>query len=94
MTDAEVKTRLDRIEARQEALIAGCSQMNDTLSTLRDAIGDLYRIVSTPPSGELKEALERLFVGFETMTKGFELLAGQITTLPEKVASRVCAEAR
>ena len=94
MTDAELKARFDRIDARQEALIAGCSEMNVSLATLRDAIGDLYQIINAPPSGELKEALERLFAGFETMTKGFELLAGQITTLPEKVASRVRAEAR
>lgn len=89
MKDDELGARLVRLENRQEALIAGCSIMNETLEAVRDAVVELAQIVNTPPSGELQALLGRLAGAIEALTEGFDALDHRVAALPQQIALTV-----
>ena len=86
MPDDEIRARLNRLEMRQEALIAGCAAMNDTLATLRDAVGELAGIMNEPASGDLPDLLAKVATGLQSLTEGFIALDRRVAALPERLA--------
>jgi hypothetical protein len=83
MSDAQ----LTRLEERQEALIRGVAQMNDTLGLLSTMLERILRAAAQPPpKSELGETLKRIAGLLAEHQEALATLEGRLADLPEKIA--------
>ena len=79
--------RLARLEARQEALLRGVAQMNETLAT-HTAMLERILLAATEEPGEsdLGEALRRMAAALAAQEAVLDRLDGRLATLPKEIA--------
>ena len=83
MSDA----RLTRLEERQEALIRGVAQMNDTLGLLSAMLEQILTAATQPPPpSDLDNTLKRIAGLLAEHREALALLDDRLADLPEKIA--------
>lgn len=83
MSDA----RLTRLEERQEALIRGVAQMNDTLGLLSAMLERILTAATQPPPpSDLDNTLKRIAGLLAEHQEALSLLDDRLADLPEKIA--------
>ena len=84
MNDAQ----LARLEERQEALIRGVTQMNDTLGLLSTMLEQILKAaIQPPPKSELGETLKRIASLLTEHQEALATLDDRLADLPEKIAA-------
>ena len=90
MSDAQ----LARLEERQEALIRGVAQMNDTLGLLSTMLEQILRAATQPPpQSELEETLKRIAGLLTEHQEALATLDDRLADLPEKIAAALTSSA-
>ena len=90
MSDA----RLTRLEERQEALIRGVAQMNDTLGLLSAMLEQILTAATQPPpKSELGETLKRIAGLLAEHQEALATLDDRLADLPEKIAAALTSSA-
>jgi uncharacterized coiled-coil protein SlyX len=79
---------LARLEQRQEVLIQGIAQMNDTLTLLSAMLEQLLKAATQPPQpSELGDTLKRIAGLLAEQQESLAALADRLGDLPEKIAA-------
>jgi hypothetical protein len=79
---------LARLEERQEALIRGVAQMNDTLGLLSTMLEQILKAATQPPpQSELGEILKRIAGLLAEHQEALATLDDRLADLPEKIAA-------
>ena len=90
MSDAQ----LARLEERQEALIRGVAQMNDTLGLLSTMLEQILKAATQPPpQSELGETLKRIAGLLAEHQEVLATLDDRLADLPEKIAAALTSPA-
>ena len=79
--------QLDRIEQRQEALIAGTAMMNETLGTHSEMLGLLLEAATAPTSSDLSDTLKRIAVILGTQTEQLVMIGRLLTRIEASLAT-------
>jgi hypothetical protein len=83
------------IEERQEALIRGVSQMNETLGLLAAMLEQILAAATQPPpKSDLGETLKRIAAVLAEQQDTLTALDGRLAELPEKIAEALAEEPR
>ncbi len=79
--------RLARLEERQEALLRGVTQMNETLATHTAMLERILVAAAEEPSeSDLGEALRRIAEALAAQEAVLDRLNGRLATLPREIA--------
>lgn len=85
--------QLERIEARQEALIRGVAQMNETLGLLSAMLEEVLKAATQPPPrSELPELLRAMVAELKEHGEALEALDVRLADLPERIAAAIQGE--
>ena len=86
-------TQLAVVERRQEALIQGVAQMNDTLGLLSAMLEQILKAATQPPpKSELAEALQRIAAILTEQQEALTTLDDRLLTLPDKIAEALTTD--
>ncbi|NOG73511.1 MULTISPECIES: hypothetical protein [Roseicella] len=86
--------RLTRVEERQEALIRGVAQMNETLALQSAMLEQILLAASQPPpKSDLGQTLKRIAAILEQQQETLGTLEVRLVDLPEKIAQALVEEA-
>jgi uncharacterized coiled-coil protein SlyX len=85
--------RLSRLEARQEALIRGVSQMNETLALQSAMLEEILKAASQPPpKSDLGVTLKRIAAILAEQHGTLTTLDERLVDLPERIAEALAED--
>ena len=73
--------RITRWERRQEVIIASLAGMVDTMTTIRDMIGELDAWLKEPPSNDLSDLLRVLIATNQAISSQVDEVGGKMDAL-------------
>jgi hypothetical protein len=86
--DHDLRARLDRLEMRQEALIAAVNKLAEVVEITNDSVGELLEWAHQPVSSDLPDALAKLIACVDAMHDSIVALGRD---LPGRVAEAMQA---
>jgi hypothetical protein len=74
----DIDARLERLETRQEALIASGRAIADTLENINATLAELAKWIEAPPSSDLPEVLKALVASIHTLVDRMDALPAAV----------------